>query len=250
MKNLVTIFKNRVNYQFSSSDSEKSDFKISLLNDFTAECIRKEKLDFDESDSLTLVTVCSSKHGGLLDYPKIVTESVGFVTEKWDFCFNIVQEKSIRDDNNTPNGHVKNNDAIEVAREEENAGQLSIKDEFVATVTESATKLILHHASLTETLIKSGDIEKLAGVTGGLALVRNKLWHYNENMTGEDGTKQFSTLYRETVELVECLCEQMTLYYSNTLTTMVMMDTDSQDWEDEKCWHEGNAKCIHNYEVP
>ena len=58
---------------------------------------------------------------------------------------------------------------------------------------------------------------------------------------GEEGSKLFSSVYRETCELVECLCEQMSLYYSNTLTTMVMIDSDSQDWEDEKCFHEGKG---------
>ena len=85
---------------------------------------------------------------------------------------------------------------------------------------------------LTEVLVKVGDFEKVAGVAGGLALVRNKLWQ----LSGETG--ELSGLYRESCELVESLCEQMTLYYSNSLTA-ALIDSDSQDWEDPRPFHEG-----------
>ena len=63
-------------------------------------------------------------------------------------------------------------------------------DDFFSSVLESASKLISHHAWLTEVLVKAGDFEKVAGVAGGLALVRNKLWQ----LSGE--TEELAGLYR------------------------------------------------------
>ena len=65
-RNLVTVFRKRHQYQFvvSESETEISDFKISLLNDFTSECIRSEKADYEDGDELSLVGLCPSKHGG------------------------------------------------------------------------------------------------------------------------------------------------------------------------------------------
>ena len=117
-------------------------------------------------------------------------------------------------------------------------------DDFYSSLSESASKLIVHHAWLTEILVRVGDIEKLAGVAGGLALVRNKVWHFNKVRETED----LCQLYRETCELVECLGEQMSLYQSNTLTNMVMVDTESQDWEDFKPFHEG-GRCSYSVQM-
>ena len=36
--------------------------------------------------------VCAAYHGGPLDYPKSMTRSVGNIVEKWDICFEKLQD--------------------------------------------------------------------------------------------------------------------------------------------------------------
>ena len=36
--------------------------------------------------------VCAAYHGGPLDYPKSMTRSVGNIVEKWDICFDKLQD--------------------------------------------------------------------------------------------------------------------------------------------------------------
>ena len=204
--------------QASQAETD-SQFQSRHLNDFTTECILKERTEYEESDLLGLVSLCPSRHGGLLDYPKIVTGSAGSVTEKWELCLRLVR----------PTYYLCSSDLTGAAHHEEPQEE---PENFFCSVMESATKLISHHAWLTEVLVKVGDFEKVAGVAGGLALVRNKLWQ----LSGETG--ELSGLYRESCELVESLCEQMTLYYSNSLTA-ALIDSDSQDWEDTRPFHEG-----------
>ena len=167
-----------------------------------------------------LLQVCPSLHGGLLDYPKIVTGSAGRVTEKWEVC----RLRQLQ-----PSYHLCSSSDLTGAGSDQDGSQ----EDFFSSVTESATKLIGHHAWLTEVLVKAGDFEKVAGVAGGLALVRNKLWQ----LGGEKG-EQLAGLYRQTCDLVEALCEQMTLYYSNSLTA-ALLDSESQDWEEPRPFHEG-----------
>ena len=230
--NLLAVFSSRTDLLYTSEGDDTTndtDFKIRQLNDFATECIRKEKTDLEEADRLGLASLCPSKHGGLLDYPKIVTESAGRVAEKWDNCYDKLshQGELQKTPSNGDNG-VHGNDLDQKT-------EADTMDDFYSCLSESASKLIVHHAWLTELLVRLGDIEKLAGVAGGLALVRNKMWHYNK--LGE--TESLGGLYREACELVECLGEQISLYQSNTLTNMVMVDSESQDWEDFKPFHEG-----------
>ena len=201
-----------------ASQADSPGFHSRHLNDFTTERILKERTEYEESDLLGLVSLCPSRHGGLLDYPKLVTGSAGWVTEKWEVCLRLVR----------PGYYLcsSSSDLIGAEQPQEEP------DDFFSSVMESATKLISHHAWLTEVLVKAGDFEKVAGVAGGLALVRNKLWQ----LSGETG--ELAGLYRETCDLVESLCEQMTLYYSNSLTA-ALLDSDSQDWEDPRAFHEG-----------
>ena len=70
----------------ASQTEPDSQFHSRQLNDFTTEMILKERTEYEESDLLSLVPVCPSRHGGQLDYPKIVTSSAGWVTEKWELC--------------------------------------------------------------------------------------------------------------------------------------------------------------------
>lgn len=230
-RNLLAVFNSRTDLFYSSEvvDANDTDFEICHLNDFATECIRKEKTYLEDTDRLPLASLCPSKHGGLLDYPKIVTESAGRVAEKWDHCYDKVshhrhlQKTPSYDVNNVNNGLKK---------------RIGTMDDFYSSLSESASKLIVHHAWMTELLVSVGDIDKLAGVAGGLALVRNKLWHFNKLRE----TENLGDLYRESCELVECLGEQISLYQSNTLTNIVMVDSESQDWEDLKPFHEGE-KC-------
>ena len=232
-RDLFAVYSSRTELLYSSEvDASDTDFRIRQLNDFAAECIRKEKTDLEEADRLSLASLCPSKHGGLLDYPKIVTESAGRVAEKWDRCFLKLSEHEDLPSNGLNGQHLAGLDNVDTM------------DDFYSSLSESASKLIVHHAWLTELLVRVGDIEKLAGVAGGLALVRNKVWHFNKVRE----TEGLSQLYRETCELVECLGEQMSLYQSNTLTNMVMVDTESQDWEDFKHFHEGE-RCSYSVQM-
>ena len=80
---------------------------------------------------------------GMLDYPKIVTHSAGLVMDKWDVCHKILAGK--HKPKLQANGSVAPKEVIL-----DEGSNLSVHDEFVASVVESASKLILHHAWLTE----------------------------------------------------------------------------------------------------
>ena len=249
---MMDTYRQLCEHQLPDLTEQDSDFKIVQINDFTQDCVRKEKVDLEECDLLGVMGLCPSRHGGLLDYPKIVTESAGLVAEKWELCLELVFQKATEPSNSEKaitiapiaNGVAKSKPKTQQISEEDI--NENTEDDFFASVSESASKLILHHAWMTEILVKNGDIEKFAAVAGGLALIRNRLWHYNEVIVTKHGPKQFQALYRETCDLIEAICEQMTLYYSTNLTTVVLQDSESQDWEDPKPFHEGDrlSYCI------
>ena len=104
---------------------------------------------------------------------------------------------------------------------------------------ESARQLVAHHARLAEQLVGAGQLDRVAGVLGGLALVRNQLW-------GEQ-QPELAQLYRDSCQLVESLGQQLAALHSCTLASLVQ-DSESQDWEQEKPWHEGE-RCSYCVQV-
>ena len=53
-------------------------------------------------------------------------------------------------------------------------------EDFHSTVSESASKVVVHSRKMAKILLRDGQVYGVYKIIGGLALVRNKLWHYNE----------------------------------------------------------------------
>ena len=154
------------------------EFGLVQLNDFTTKAVLQERGEVEDFCKLPTLHLCPSLHGGLLDYPKLTTQSAGLVTDKWETCLGFVRH-----------------------------GGADTVQEFVESVGESGVKVVEHHAWLVERLVAAGDMEKLAAVCGGLALLRNTLWGFNQQLR----PARFTSLYREVCDLVEALSEQMTV---------------------------------------
>ena len=65
------------------------------------------------------------------------------------------------------------------------------EEDFYSAVSESASKLILHYGGLTKKVLAAGDMQTTLRVYAGLALVRNKLWHYNEHLEVNGARRAF-----------------------------------------------------------
>ena len=67
------------------------DFRLNMINDFSQETLKSEKQHYDDKKVIPVKNVCSSYHGGPLDYPKAVSKAIGDVLGKWTICFEQVQ---------------------------------------------------------------------------------------------------------------------------------------------------------------
>ena len=65
------------------------------------------------------------------------------------------------------------------------------EEDFYSAVSESASKLILHFGGLTKKVLAAGDMQTTLRVYAGLALIRNKLWHYNEHLEVNGARRAF-----------------------------------------------------------
>ena len=66
-------------------------FKVNLINDFSQDSLKAEKTHYDEKKVIPVKGVCSSYHGGPLDYPKGVSKGIGDIISKWGICFEQTQ---------------------------------------------------------------------------------------------------------------------------------------------------------------
>ncbi len=73
-------------------------------------------------------------------------------------------------------------------------------------------------------LLTRGDMFNLLRILGGLCLVRNKLWFFNETIQVDGRSKPFSEVYQEVLELVEATTEQMVQYQVLKYKTKNILD--------------------------
>ena len=66
-------------------------FEIVHINEFTLDKIKAEQARYAEDRSIDVLRICPSLHGGALDHPKITSNCIGEVVQKWDFCFDKVK---------------------------------------------------------------------------------------------------------------------------------------------------------------
>ena len=81
----------------------------------------------------------------------------------------------------------------------------------------------------------------MLAVLGSIALTRNKLWIYNEQMTLGDKTKPFGKTYAKWVEFTDAMAQQVLEYNTSLVATVVLSDPDGQDWGNTKPYNDGET---------
>ena len=81
----------------------------------------------------------------------------------------------------------------------------------------------------------------MLAVLGSIALTRNKLWIYNEQMTLGDKPKPFAKTYAKWVEFTDAMAQQVLEYNTNLVATVVLSDPDGQDWGNTKPYNDGET---------
>ncbi|XP_040583723.1 uncharacterized protein [Lepeophtheirus salmonis] len=222
----------------SFMDSNK-DYNINQANDFTIECIKDEMSTLEKEGVLGSLKICSSLHGGPLDYPKTVNTSMGLVSSKWDICF----ERIERSRKKILNKNHEDSDEEVFAEISVNAEEVQSQEivDFISTVNESAAKLFSHCVSIVNLLLAKGDSNALLVVLGGISLVRNKMWAYGQVLF-----KAFDDTYAQYCKLLDSVSEQVLEYFTTTISTTVLHDSSSQDWNNPKEFYEGEkiSHCV------
>ena len=80
---------------------------------------------------------------------------------------------------------------------------------FYDTIEESADKLWIHTNDLATKCLAKGESKGMMAVLGSIALTRNKMWLYNEQMTLNDKPKPFAKTYAKWVELTDGMAQQV-----------------------------------------
>jgi hypothetical protein len=120
------------------------------------------------------------------------------------------------------------------------------EEEFFSAVSESSSKIYLQNLKLSKTLLAAGDVSSALAVMGGLALVRNKLWQYNEFLQVYEKPRAFKDAYLDVCQLLESLTEQVLEYTKATMATAVLQDPAGNDWDNPRSFYEGEkvAHCV------
>lgn len=73
----------------------------------------------------------------------------------------------------------------------------SKEEEFVSSVSESASKIYFQNLKWTKTFLANGDMFSLFRVFSGLCLARNKIWVYNEALEVKGDPRPLEDVYME-----------------------------------------------------
>lgn len=209
------------NGDIEQNANESEEFRTVQINDFSQQELKVETQKYEESGLLPATNVCAAYHGGPLDYPKVVPTSVANIVEKWEFCYERLDKILIvKEERNALKATNSDEEVYEQLtgdslRKKENpftfdeVGKEDEDEEFFSAVSESTSKISLHSMKLFKELFKKGDVYALLKLIGGLALVRNKLWHYNEYVKVDGRAKAFQDQYNEICQMLEAMCEQL-----------------------------------------
>ena len=221
------------------------------VNDYSGQTLKDERADFDTNGTLEVIRVCPSSHGGLLDNPGLVTKGCGNVLDKWD---QVWREKEgdlacTNREDGTPGASY--GDIVPCFRpkppgppaEGEESGCFD-NQAFYDTIEESADKLWLHTNELAGKCLQKGESKGMMAVLGSVALTRNKLWLYNEQMTLNDKPKPFAKTYAKWVEFTDAMAQQVLEYQTNLVATVVLNDPDGQDWACSKPFMDGESASV------
>lgn len=107
---------------------------------------------------------------------------------------------------------------------------------------------MFHNLRLSKEFLKNGDMYSAYKVLAAMALLRNKLWHYNEYIVVESKAKPFQEQYTEVCQIIEAMSEQVLESTCSLLATSVLQDPGSQDWTNSKPFYEGE-KISHNIQM-
>eukprot|EP00095_Tigriopus_kingsejongensis_P008675 maker-scaffold72_size415059-snap-gene-2.24 protein:Tk08675 transcript:maker-scaffold72_size415059-snap-gene-2.24-mRNA-1 annotation:"hypothetical protein L798_07241" len=235
----------------NSSQCEEPPFELMHVNDFSQEQLKAESQYFQLHGELTHLSVCHAIQGGPLDFPKAVTKSVGGIVQKWDHCFQKVEEahEALKSFTRSPSDDevfAKLTDQESVHTDNDDDGEDLIDDLYYSTISESASKVFIHSYGMIKKLLANGDGFSLLRVYGALALVRNKLWYYNMRLVIPDLEKPFDEQYDDFTQLMESVSEQLMEHFSSTIATTILHDPESQDWTNERPFYEGEkvSHCI------
>ncbi|QQP51266.1 Uncharacterized protein FKW44_012579, partial [Caligus rogercresseyi] len=167
----------------------------------------------------------------------MVNSATGLVCARWDICFRRIKDT-----------RQKGREKASEDSDEEVFAEISVnhkgtksQEDFISTVSESASKLFGHSLALVKDILSKGDVSSLLLVLGGISLLRNKMWAFNQVLN-----KAFDQIYAQYCRLLDSVCEQVLEYISAMVSTTVLHDPASQDWNGPREFHEGEriSHCI------
>ena len=155
------------------------------------------------SRSIKTTKICPTLHGGPLDYPKVSPAAAAETCAAWDQCYWRLEDAIARRPPPASATTMSDEEVYEKltgdsirsvktkSKEQPESVDEVNEEDFYSAVSESASKLILHYGGLTKKVLAAGDMQTTLRVYAGLALIRNKLWHYNEHLEVNGARRAF-----------------------------------------------------------
>ena len=148
------------------------------LIEFSRNSIAKEWAAYSSSYEIDTIKICSSLHGGMLDYPKKVSKYMGESIERMESTLNSVKTHKKRKE-------PKADPVIEVTDEGKNvrfkkSDSGNVSKSFLDMIVICAEQFREHIIKMSLDIIKSGDMQTLYVITSSGSFIRNRLWYYDQ----------------------------------------------------------------------
>ena len=135
-------------------------------------------------------------------------------------------------------------------------GSRDTPEEFFSAVSESSSKLTIYNTDFIKDLLGQGEMASLLPILSGmnfkvrkyvicnhqqfykiliffkilgLALMRNKVWIYNQVLIVDGKAKPFNDIYKELQEVVESTLTQLVEYQSTLMATTILHDAGKKN---------------------
>ncbi|XP_031571022.1 uncharacterized protein KIAA0825-like [Actinia tenebrosa] len=174
--------------------------------------LEEENKIYATTNGLQVIHLKDELVGGQEDYPKCIAKSCSIIMSRADDVL--------------PLASFDGGKLFQVVR----SSFVDTLDSCLKTYFSSVVKIIADFP-------KKCNIQALYVLLSSSVFVRNRLAHYEE-VIGTEPRRPFAVLHRQYSELAESLTNQIMNYHKHIIATVILQDTESHNWEDQRPFYE------------
>ncbi|KAH0946009.1 hypothetical protein HN011_005249 [Eciton burchellii] len=196
--------------------------------------LQRDMQYYQEMQTVLRESLCMRISGGKLDFPRHASFAAIKIVTWWeaDFAAAFKRASGLSSSETEGASSVDNEDAV-IKRIQ--------PSDFILLVVDTAEQLLEHLHLLIQESLDHADLTVLTATLGAAALIRNCLWHYNQQTKGtisSQSSEKMNASYKAFHEMAEAVAERLLDLHNRLISLYILNEADSLSWHSDKPFFE------------